>query len=60
MTKKYEFKLTIVEGSDEFWEDATEGSIGCDHLKLLLSTILSDYGFDSSNSDLVLTKYEDS
>jgi hypothetical protein len=41
--KKYEFKLIVTEGNDEFWEKATaSGKTGCDEALELVRDILGD------------------
>jgi len=54
--KTYEFKLTIHEGNDEFWEEL-ENKSGCDEVKELLLSMLAEFGFYDDNSSLTLTKF---
>lgn len=43
--RRYEFKVVIFEGSDEFWE-SIKGKSGCDEVKDLVLDALGSMGFE--------------
>lgn len=55
--KQYIFEVVINEGSDEFWENLS--NTGCDELTSQLKDMLSEYGFDDSNTKIKLREYKD-
>ncbi len=57
--KKYEFKLIIEEGNDEFWESIANKT-GCDEVKEDVSRTLAGSGyFVGDNCQLTLTNFKD-
>lgn len=57
--KRYEFKVVIEEGDDEFWESFYNRP-GCDEVLELLREILYSYGgLDEDNCEVLLTKFID-
>ena len=60
--RKYEYKLEIVEGSDEFWESLN--GTGCEQLTELIEQCLFEIGFLVNNEDspnkLTLVRYSNS
>lgn len=62
--KRYEFKLVIHEGSDEFWESIEEKT-GCDEVTEWIKDLLANgttglfIGGEYSNCELKLIRYSD-
>ena len=60
--RKYEYKLEIVEGSDDFWE-SLQGT-GCEKITELLEECLFETGFlvnhEDSPNKLTLVRYSNS
>lgn len=61
--KRYEFKLVIHEGSDEFWESLA-GKTGCDEVHAWIKDLLEQGGGlqingDYQNCELKITGYTD-
>lgn len=57
--KRYEFKLIIEEGSDEFWE-SLRGKTGCDEVTEAIKESLENHGWvinDGDGNELFLVKY---
>ena len=56
--RKYEIKVIITEGNDEFWEEI-EGS-GCDEVLKVVRTALFGYGFQHGHGTKInLVSFED-
>lgn len=45
----YKFEVVVIEGSDEFWEEATaNGNSGCDDVKQEVLEAITEKFFDST------------
>lgn len=57
--RRYEFKLVIHEGSDEFWE-SLDDKTGCDEVRDMMVDMLNEKGlFTDTNCELQLLAYND-
>ncbi|MCG7945867.1 MAG: hypothetical protein N0C84_05920 [Candidatus Thiodiazotropha taylori] len=57
--KRYEFKLVIHEGNDEFWESIVDKT-GCDEIKGMMVDMLNERGFfTDDNCELQLVQFND-
>jgi hypothetical protein len=58
--RAYEFRVTIFEGNDEFWEEALkDGKVGADDVREMLLGMLANHGFiDKENCQVLLDKFE--
>jgi hypothetical protein len=57
--RKYTFKLEVISGNDEFWEDIFRNySTGCDGVVEFMQGVLWDAGLHEDEAILKLVKYE--
>lgn len=54
--RRYEFKVVIFEGSDEFWESIKDKT-GCDEVKVCVVEALDANGFCEPETEVTLTAF---
>lgn len=60
----YTFEIEVYEGTDEFWEEITRSSSGCDAVQVMLTNAMASNGLLTEPGEYIdyrikLKKYED-